>query len=653
MEATHPVSTNVSDYLGMLRRHWWVVLLLAVGAVGAADAITRAMPRTYESSTSVLVQPAGQDTNVVGGRTKGDINLDTEAQLVRSTAVAAGAAALLRDATPPDLLARDVVVEVPPNTAVLVITYAAGKPARAQAGSHAFAEAYLRNREASARAELDAQITALSSKIKQINGMLTRTNKRLAAVRPDSPERPDLESQRQTSINQVNKLSGDLNQLTTATVSAGKIISDARLPVEPSKPDRVLNLASGLMLGLLAGLAVAALRERLDRRVRRSADVSRRGGVQVLAELNPRTAPRFDDVLPPYGPGGRIFNRLRNEVLAGLEPDAKVLLVTGASPGPASTLVAANLAAALARTGNEVVLVGAHLPETVVDAAPLARLLGVATSPGLSEIISGRVDLAEAAQRAPRLPYLRVITTGGAATAAGLMQSHALRETVDLLRRQTEYVVIEAPSTATSADAQSLASLADAAILTVELKRTGRPQVIDAAEQLRRVGTPLLGAVVMPRMAFRRPEGPAAPSPGRPAIPLGPDGAVRPAGSSRPAGQTGPRTAGQGGARPADGSAVRKPPARPATPTAPAARPVSLGRPGGPATRPAAPGRPTAGTPGGPPPAAISPDTTAPLPRISGADTSSLEETAVLRRIEPQPGEPGERVNGVVDGAGR
>jgi hypothetical protein len=72
------------------------------------------------------------------------------------------------------------------------------------------------------------------------------------------------------------------------------------------------------------------------------------------------------------------------------------------------------------------------------------------------------------------------------------------------LRRQAGYVVIEAPSTTSSADAQSLASLADAAILAVELRRARRPALLDAAEQLRRVGTPLLGAVVLPRLAGLR-----------------------------------------------------------------------------------------------------------------------------------------------------
>jgi hypothetical protein len=105
-----------------------------------------------------------------------------------------------------------------------------------------------------------------------------------------------------------------------------------------------------------------------------------------------------------------------------------------------------------------------------------------------------------------------VITTGGAATAAGLMQSQRLKDTLQTLRKQGGYVVIEAPSTSSSADAQSLASLADAAILAVELRRSRRPALVDATEQLQRVGTRLLGAVVLPRLAAMHPIEPPAPA---------------------------------------------------------------------------------------------------------------------------------------------
>jgi Mrp family chromosome partitioning ATPase len=207
-----------------------------------------------------------------------------------------------------------------------------------------------------------------------------------------------------------------------------------------------------------------------------------------------------DDVYPPFGDGGRAFNRLRNEVVAALGQGEQVVVITGASRGTAVTHVAANLAAALARTGTDVVLLGAYTPESMTQGSPLARLLDVASTPGLSDVLAGKANLGEATQRAARNPTLRVITAGGTASAAGLLQSQALKDIIATLRANTGYLVIEAPSTSAGADAQSLASLADAAIIAVELRRTRRPDIADASEQLRRVGTPVLGAIVMPRL---------------------------------------------------------------------------------------------------------------------------------------------------------
>jgi uncharacterized protein involved in exopolysaccharide biosynthesis/Mrp family chromosome partitioning ATPase len=517
----------MSDLLGMVRRHWWIVALLTVFGVVGAYEFTARQPRVYESNTSVLVEPtgAGQDTNVSGGRTKGEINLDTEAQLVRSTAVAADAATLLRTDAAPDTLAAKVSVEVPANTSVLVITFKAADARSAQAGSHAFAEAYLRNREETASTDLAEQIASIDSKLKQLNAALAPINAKLATLRPDSTERPNLESQRSTITSQVNTLSARLNQLVTTTVSAGKIIRDADLPRRPSKPVLPLNLGSGAAIGLLLGAGAALLRERLDRRIRRPADLTRRCDVGVLAALPAKVRPRLDDVFPPFGAGGRVFNRLRNEVLAGhigapagadvgparSGPRGRVIVIAGASRGSASTVVAANLAAAFARTGGHTVLVCAHLPDSVAELAPVTRLLGVRAVPGLSDVLAGKVPLGRAVQRASRQPRLSVITTGGTASSAGLLQSQMLRDALGALRRQAEYVVIEAPATSTSADAQSVASLADIALVAVELKRTRYADVTDAAEQLRRVGTPLLGAVVLPRLVRHRDEPPPPP----------------------------------------------------------------------------------------------------------------------------------------------
>ena len=165
-----------------------------------------------------------------------------------------------------------------------------------------------------------------------------------------------------------------------------------------------------------------------------------------------------------------------------------------------------------------------------MDAAPLARMLGVArhARPVRPARRPGRPGRGDAARRRG-IPSLRVITTGGTATAAGLMQSQRLRDTLEALRRQAEYVVIEAPSTSSSADAQSLASLADAAILAVELRRT------------RRAGPAGRGRAAAPGRHAAARRGRAAPA-GRPArrpsadLPAG----RRPADRRRPTPATGP-----------------------------------------------------------------------------------------------------------------
>ncbi len=487
-------------------------MLATTAGLAAGAALTNTLPKVYESSTSVLVSAVDQDANAQGGRTKGSINLDTEAQLVNSGAVAQKAAGLLRTTRSPIDLAHDVSVVVPANTTVLVVTFQAPTPADAQAGSHAFAEAYLRNRQETAQNLLNQQIKSLTTKVGQLTKALADINARLAQAPPASSNESNLQSLRSNSQNQMNALTSRLNELTTTTVGAGSIISDARLPDTPSSPNSMVNIATGGMIGLLIGLAASYLRERFDRRLRTATEVRDRGHIAVLAALDERTTPPYDDVLQPYGPGGRVFNRLRNEILASLNPGDQIIVVTGASRGSATTLVAANLAAALARTGSEVVLIGAHLPDSVIDAAPLARMLGVSATPGLSDLLAGRVALANAVQRTPRIPSLRVITTGGAAAAGGLMQSQRLKDTLTALRSQGGFVVIEAPSTSSSADAQSLASLADAAIIAVELRRARRPALLDAADQLQRVGTPLLGAVVLPRLSAQRPVDPNPPA---------------------------------------------------------------------------------------------------------------------------------------------
>lgn len=503
MDATRPVSTDAADRSWLARNWWLVAVALATGlAVGAL--IAQSQPQVYESTAVVLVAPVDS----------GPVSLDTEAQIARSQAVAQLAGTLLRSDLPAGDLANRVHVTAPANSSVLRIAYRSASPDTAQAGAHAFATAYLRYRGDQAQADLSTRTAAVRANLQAQQTQLAKANARAAVISPSSAERAALDSQRSALAAQITELGARLNDLTATRINPGSVIADATRTGHPVSPRTPPYLAVGALLGLLAGLLAALGRERFDTRVRRPGQVPRLSGLPVLAYLARSLRPSLDDLVREYTPGGQLFNRLRNEVIANLDGDERVVLVTGASAGPASDVVAANLATALARAGCDVVLVCAHLPQTPRETAAGSRLFGVATVPGLSDLLAGRVGLAAVLQRTPRQPWLRVITTGGTATAAGLA-SHApmLRETLRTLRRQAEFVIVAGPSTATSADAQTLASLADAAIVTVELGDTRRREVADAADQLRRVGTPVLGAVVLDRLPRSGPAGGPVPEP--------------------------------------------------------------------------------------------------------------------------------------------
>ncbi|MGA8113066.1 MAG: Wzz/FepE/Etk N-terminal domain-containing protein, partial [Actinocatenispora sp.] len=495
MDVTRPAPADLRDHIAILRRNWWLVLALTALGLAAAAAATTQLPRTYESVTSVLVLPAGdQDANAEGGRTKATINLDTEAQLVRSTAVAARAGAQLHTRTAPSQLSDRVTVSVPPNSTVLDITFAAGDAHAAQAGSHAFATAYLANRVDAAQLSADADARALHAQVDKITGQLQDISTQLAGTANPS-DQVVLQTKKRNLSQQLDALTSRLSETSATPVNGGRIISAASLPGSPASPVPQVNLAAGGVVGLILGFLVALLRARLDRRIRCADDVRRHVGIPVLAAL---TGPP-DRLLPPTTHDGRIFSRLRNELTSPRDTRRPMVVVIGTSSGPAATAVAANLAAAFGRTGHDTVLVAAATDAALHGTA--SALVDVPATPGWSDVLTGGTRLDDALRAAPREPSLRVLPTGGSASASGLCQSEAARSTLTRLRELADHVVVAAPDARSGADAQTLASLADAAILAVEMRVTRREDVLDAVEQLHRVGTPLLGAVLVPAMA--------------------------------------------------------------------------------------------------------------------------------------------------------
>src|ERR1700735_367313 len=91
---------QLAAYTGMLRRRWWLIVIVTILATACAVGYLKIAHKVYTATASVFVTATSATVNqVANGRTSGAVNLDSEAQVVQSAAVAQAAAKLMHTPT--------------------------------------------------------------------------------------------------------------------------------------------------------------------------------------------------------------------------------------------------------------------------------------------------------------------------------------------------------------------------------------------------------------------------------------------------------------------------------------------------------------------------------------------------------------------------
>jgi capsular polysaccharide biosynthesis protein len=513
-----PDSFEAADYVGVLRRRWWIALvLMIVGLVGAFGYVTVA-PKSYTAAAAVNVNPtaADQSNSVAGSRTAGaTVNLDTEAQVVTSTAVATLAGHMLHSTLTPWQLAQQISVTVPPNSSILNIACKASTATSAAACANDFANAYLQNRHNTAVNYVNGQLKTLASQLSSLNSQISALTTKIAGLSSNSPTRAADTALVDSDKSKQTRLTQDYASTTSelANTNGGSVNNVATPPGKPSSPKKLLILPSGLVAGLLIGLVVAFLVDRRDKRIHNAAHAERVLDLPVLLNLPVGAFGREVSIASPRSKTGQAFTDLAHGVAAALGEGNHVVFVAGATPGPAGSVVAANLAVTLARTHSEVVLVCANMNSTV---AP--KLLGLGEGEGLAELIAGNATVRDVVQGPAGMPGLWVITPGADPSLAFYhLQHDTARALTSQLRRDARYVIIEAQAADDGADTFALGEFADAAVVTIEVARSTKSDAVECVRRLRQLRTPVLGAAVLPALGRRitvRPPRQGQPRPG-------------------------------------------------------------------------------------------------------------------------------------------
>ncbi|QBX55860.1 polysaccharide biosynthesis tyrosine autokinase [Nocardioides seonyuensis] len=434
---------ELTFYTRVLRNHWIAITAMVLVAAAAAFGWSSAQPKVYAANASGFVTSGGGGD--VGLENLDDMLSKSRAASYVELAKDRATASLVIDElgldTTASTLVGNIEVAQKPETVIIAITARAGTPQAAQDLA-------------------DAWIAALATRVSSVEAEGSGKSAQRGGMRIEVSEA-------------------------------------AELPTSPVAPQVERNVLLGAVLGALLGMGYAVARSLLDRRIRSVEDVERHKRAPVAGTVLDVGSHTGLFVTTPNGAGqaslaAEGMRRLRTNLsYMDVDNPPRALVITSPKQGDGKSTIAANLAATIAQSGQPVTLVDADLRRPRV-----AGLLGLDDAVGLTDVLTGRLDLADALQPHPDLPGFRILTSGPRPpNPTEILDSNAMRRVIEELRSEG-MVIIDAPPLLPVTDAAVLALETDGALVTVSAGRTLDTDLTGALGHLDAVHARALGVVL-------------------------------------------------------------------------------------------------------------------------------------------------------------
>ncbi len=502
---------TLADYLSVVRRRLWIIVLAAVlGAVAGGAYLALAQP-SYESTARLVLRQVSDSPEAVGGGAVTAATLTaTQKSILRSDEVTRRAANELDDGTTMSGLRDASTVEVVPDSLTLDVTYQSDKPARAQAGAQALVDSYLDVRTDQEESRKAEKVDALDEQRSNLDKLIENTTEQLEGIDPQGGQGTGsvLNARLTSQLAQQSKTLADLSAWEALDVTPGYVVTPASLPDASGALTAGVVLIGAVAVATILGFLVALVYDSADPKLRSAQDLQQvvhPSPIDMIADQNggaggPRAwlgrshRGRSPGEISQVGsPEAENYRRLALRLDGGPGPWPRYLLVTSAGANLAEE-VAANLSVALGREGARTLLIWSNPRDDTLDA-----YFSVPPGPGLGEVLAESVKIEDAVLEIPGCPGLSLLPVGSRDEAReGLHRFSSLKKALaDPDRVHFDEVVMIAPSATEFADALALAPQADGVLVAAELRLTDRNALAATLEGLRLVDAHLAGVVVL------------------------------------------------------------------------------------------------------------------------------------------------------------
>ena len=433
-----------------IRQRWWVVVVVAVLTLVAVVAPSALARPTYVGKTTLTLpglSPVDGALVMVGYMTI----FNDPATIARLTATAH---------LPGDVTFEAKTVAASP---ILSIEATAHSPDVAQDAAEQMAGAF--------RADINSVPQTGAEKLA---AELQRQLSVIAPLAPDGSVNPyfvALQNRIDDARSNSSVLLQELQPRAGVTEHAPRIVSAL-----------VRGAAGGLVLGILAALGLAAVSTRL----RDSADLQDKTGVESLVEIPDTGSVKSHSVRQDR------LRALANLVNLKDSAKPKVIALTDSRGGRAARDIAAGLAELSAQQGRRTVLIYA-------DNDPSQPPGGA----GFNDALAHSGLVLDVLKDGP-VESLKILPAGSIlADRYPLLTREKIVAILNELRTGADTIIVVAPSTAQTAEAQPVCAAADVTILVVT-KGSRAGEVTSAAQTLQQAHAVLLGAVLIDKTAKRR-----------------------------------------------------------------------------------------------------------------------------------------------------
>ena len=269
-----------------------------------------------------------------------------------------------------------------------------------------------------------------------------------------------------------------------------EVVNPAEPGLLPVRPKRTLNIALGVIVGLIIGVALAFFIEYLDTSVKTIDDVERALQAPVLGVIPQNVGSLLDE--GPESPHAEAYRVLRTNVLfSRKDPKLNTMTIVSGGAGEGKTTTLFNLAVVFAQNGQRVLVVDSDLRRPSIH-----KLLKLSNAIGLTNLLLKQNTLEEVIQTTG-LPTLDFMPSGKLPSSSmGILSSVQMKEMIRDVKRRYDFVFFDSPPIMGVSDASILSSEADMVLQVIQYRRYPQPMTIRAKQMIEKVGGNLLGLVL-------------------------------------------------------------------------------------------------------------------------------------------------------------